>query len=65
MRCRLKRIQGFIYALLARISSNIPLENLNAKPSFLDIGWEVDLDRVNKLRDFLRPIDIEKKNIPL
>ena len=48
-------------------SLNIPIENLNLQNHlFLDLAdREVDLDRVNKLRDFLRPIDIEKKNIPL
>ena len=48
-------------------SSNILIENLNLQNHlFLDLAdREVDLDRVNKLRDFLRPIDIEKKNIPL
>ena len=48
-------------------SSNIPIENLNLQNHlFLALkDREVDLDRVNKLRDFLRPIDIEKKNIPL
>ena len=48
-------------------SVNIAIENLNLQNHlFLDLAdREVDLDRVNKLRDFLRPIDIEKKNIPL
>ena len=48
-------------------SLNIPIENLNLQNHlFLDLAdREVDLDRVNKLRDFLRPIDIEKKHIPL
>ena len=48
-------------------SLNIPKENINLQnPLFLDSAdREVDLDRVNKLRDFLRPKDIEKKNTPL